>query len=376
VYLGFGIFLLNASHLMSTGGYSESGSRLAYERQSLGYLSPAQFALLLSAQVVARGARPNEIKTIRKHLAPNQAELFGLGIAELGADLAGLRARLGIPVDLAMPTPWVVTLPTDEEAASAIEVVEPQPAHPQPNARGPVAFRVLQTRTLGLCLVGLFAAFILGIVLDFRGNAWFVLLGVGGGLCAFAGSLQRVDWCSGCRARVTPDASRCGKCGASLVSTINRYEDRLEAEEQYEAQRAEARAADAAQTASDPEEDPKTRAWVLMFLTWAIRRQLGTLRGSERAELALEQILKGELPFDSLQELRQARQVLLTDSGTAFRRYYFGASHVLSRDFEILTTAAEFRADLGSFRRASAIFERRFEEWAAAKGGTPVHAGT
>jgi hypothetical protein len=275
-----------------------------------------------------------------------------------------------------MPTPWVVTLPTEEKAASAIEIIEPQTAHSQANAEGPVAFRVLQTRALGLCLTGLFAAFILGIVLDFRGNAWFVLLGVGGGLCAFAGSLQRVDWCSGCRARVTADAARCRKCGAALVSTINRYEDRLEAEEEYEAQRAKARAADTAQTARDAKEDPKSRAWVLMFLTWAIRRQLGTLRGSERAELTVQQILSGELPFESLQELRQARQVFLTDTGTAFRRYYFGAGSVLSKDFAILTTAVEFRGDLGSFRRASAIFERRFEEWAAAKGGTPVHPGT
>ncbi|HEY1536156.1 MAG TPA: hypothetical protein VGF76_19180 [Polyangiaceae bacterium] len=45
----------------------------------------------------------------------------------------------------------------------------------------------------------------------------------------------------------------------------------------------------------------------------------------------------------------------------------------------VLPVAASFSPsttrDLGSFRRASAIFERRFEEWAAAKGGTPTHTG-
>jgi hypothetical protein len=377
VYLGFGIFLLNASHLMSTGGYSEGGDRLLYERQSLGYLSPAQFALLLSAQVVARGATPNDVKAIRKHLSPNQAQLFGLGVAQLGADVSSLRARLGIPIDLETPKPWLVTLPSDDEADSAIEIVESEAEPVHPNVAGPVAFRVLQTQTLPICLAGLFASFMLGIVLDFRGNAWFILLGVGGGLFAFAGSLRRADWCSGCRARLTADNSRCPKCGLWIVSTIDRYDDRLAAEESYEAERAKRRRATSAASDADArEEDPMTRAWVLMFTAWAIRKKLGTLRGSDHAQLTVEQILRGELPLDALHQAREARQLFLTEQGHAFRRYYFEASRVLSRDFAILTTAAEFRADLGSFRRASAIFERRFEEWTAAKGGTPIHAGT
>jgi len=377
VYLGFGIFLLNASRLMSTGGYSESGERLAYERQSLGYLSPAQFALLLSAQVVARGASSNEVKTILKHLSPNQARLFGLGVAQLGADMPGLRARLGIPIDLETPKPWPVILPSDDEADSAIEIVESEAKPALSNVAGPVAFRVLQTQTLPMCLAGLFMSFILGIVLDFRGNAWFILLGVGGALFAFAGSLRRADWCSGCRARVSADDSRCAKCELWIVSAINRYDERLAAEENYEAERAKQhQAARAASDADACEEDPKTRAWVLMFTAWAIRKKLGTLRGSDRAQLTLQQILSGALPLDALHEAQEARQVFLTEQGSAFRRYYFEASRVLNRDFAILMTAVEFRADPGSFRRASAIFERRFEEWSAAKGGTPIHAGT
>lgn len=73
VYLGFGVFLANASHRVETGGYSEGG-RLSYERHSLGYLSPAEFALLLATQVVTRGNHESERRKVRGALSPNHSK--------------------------------------------------------------------------------------------------------------------------------------------------------------------------------------------------------------------------------------------------------------------------------------------------------------
>jgi hypothetical protein len=102
--------------MVESGGYSESGERLLYERHSLGYLSPAEFALLLSAQVSARG-RTDERRTLRAALHPNHARLFERGCQEFAQEPAALRARLGIPE----PDAWPAQPAIDELLAKRVE---------------------------------------------------------------------------------------------------------------------------------------------------------------------------------------------------------------------------------------------------------------
>ena len=96
VYLGFGVFLFNSSWSFKTGGYSASGERLLYERKSRGYLSPAQLAVLLGAQSVARAAPREAREAIAAALSPNHRKLYRDACRLFDDDPAALRQRLGV----------------------------------------------------------------------------------------------------------------------------------------------------------------------------------------------------------------------------------------------------------------------------------------
>lgn len=72
VFVGFGIFLLNASDQLETSGAVVGGMAVTTTYSArLGYLSPLALSLLLAAQMIVRGASVSEHRSIASHLRPN-----------------------------------------------------------------------------------------------------------------------------------------------------------------------------------------------------------------------------------------------------------------------------------------------------------------
>ncbi len=376
VYLGFGVFLANASLLVESGGYSEGGQRLLYERHSLGYLSPAEFALLLSAQVVTRD-RPEERRALRAALRPNHARLFERGCQELSLDLESLRARLGVPEPETWPAPAAIADLLGKPVTDAdIECIDPDDrADPSGAGRGRdvsghVAFRVRQRASALFAMGGFVMACVLGALFEPPGVFWAALLGVGtiGGY--YWGAQRNTDECSDCRARLATDVERCNGCQASIVGEIANRAERLDALERYQASRPRP------EKSSIPAglDDPMAELLTAMFLAWGYCRGLASDKSLEAARELERRCLAGD--FDTRALARTwVRGRTLNDEGTAFGRYYIrlAPARVRARDLEIVRTAAAFGDDPQSYRRFATVLDRRFEEWRSAAGGRPEH---
>lgn len=100
VYLGFGIFTVNASFRFRT---SSSGTASSWSTQRSGYLPPPHFAYLLAAQAEARGLGWCERRALARKLEGNQAGMFRAAHRALVAPRGYLRFRLGLPSDYAPP---------------------------------------------------------------------------------------------------------------------------------------------------------------------------------------------------------------------------------------------------------------------------------
>lgn len=232
VYLGFGVFNLNASHVVETGGYSASGERLLYERHSLGYLSPGELALLLSAQLAVRDDAAEQ-REVRKELQPNHAALVAQGLREF-ADADEIRRQLGVPE----PSTWparvaldeVTALPEDAEPSEpASEPVSERPSGPQG-----FVFRVTGDRRTSMALLALAGSVGAGLALELEALAFYLLLFAGGTAGALAGRRIPAHECSGCRGRLKLRAELCETCNAPIVGEIESHDDRLAAEERFQ----------------------------------------------------------------------------------------------------------------------------------------------
>jgi hypothetical protein len=233
VYLGFGILVFNASHQIRTGGYSDTGDRLAYERSALGYLSPQDFALLLSAQVAVREMGKTERGAITKALSANQARLFEIGYEELAPEPDVLRHILRIPDKEAWPAPSTLVLL--RRAADDVSLALVEPPTETPVAHGldsPMAFRVAGKPIWMFASSSGLVALVFSIVSDAGTYGRLAWLGAGVLAGGLLGLRQRADTCSACGARLSLD-STCQKCGARIVATIKSRTERLEAEERY-----------------------------------------------------------------------------------------------------------------------------------------------
>jgi len=370
VYLGFGVFNVNASLAVETGGLSASGERLLYERNSLGYLSPAEFALLLATQLAVRDDAAEQ-REVRSELLPNHAALLAQGLREF-SDVAALRQRFAIPE----PDSWpprvgieaLARLPDDEEPTSegALE-------HGPTLAReGGVVFRVKGDRALPLSLLGLGGSAILGLSLGAGTFGFYALcaLGTAGGV--FAGRRLRADDCSGCRARLAAQADQCAGCGQSVAGEIATHDERLEAEERYHARHGGAASDSHEGEEEDEQEDPLLVLFTAMLAAWGLSR--GLL--AEDADAAQQELAVGvgRLEFDT-EALNAAwlGGMRFNDEAMLFVAYYCTDSTSPStQDFDILSTANKFDGRPSNYQRYATIVDRRFADWKAARQGRPA----
>jgi hypothetical protein len=235
VFLGFGVFVLNASHHVETGGTSEDGQRLLYERTALGYLAPQEFAYLLAAHWAARGADAAERRMIGKALSANQAHLFEIGCKAFGADeTAALRRDLRIPAASEWPAPIAKGDFVRADGRAQVELVDARGPSEEPREKGAkVAFRVLGKPAWIPALAGTLAGALLALALGTEGYRWAIWLACGLLAGTFVGVKGRRPTCSDCRAPIGAD-DECDACGARIVATIKNRSERLAAEERHE----------------------------------------------------------------------------------------------------------------------------------------------
>ncbi len=226
VYLGFGAFLLMSSWSIKTGGYSPSGDPLLFQRKSRGYLSPAQIALLLGAQSVARAATREEQKAIAAALSPNHKKLYRNACRLFGQDAAALRQRLGVPDPKTWSTfPTLEQLTAPDNEALVHEVYDPDHEPPRDSADpGEPATRRLVHRGGTFALFGAAAPFLLATAGVLQGTALIAAMFGGGVLGYIAGRISRRGECSACGRRLAADDEVCAGCGARIEEAESEQE--------------------------------------------------------------------------------------------------------------------------------------------------------
>jgi len=367
VYLGFGLFALNASHVVETGGMSQTGEKLLYETRSLGYLSPPELALLLAAQLAARNDAAEQ-RAVCKELLPNHAALLESGLHEFLEDVEGLRRRLAVPERGSWPARnklgELAPLPDDEEAPDDAGLPDdPAEGEDEPElGTGPIVFRVRQHRAASVGgLFGLASATACGVA-GAETVAFWGLSVIGAGVGFAVGHRIRADECSNCRADLKRDDERCTRCGGSIVGEITGRDQRLEAEDRYYAERGQAGDDD---DAGDDLEDPMAILLTALFVAWGLSRGLIAEDASD-AEIELARRAK-ELEFDA-NALFSAWQEpgLFREEAMRFADDYIsGPAAHRAEDFRIMTTANELDDRPANYQRMAAILDRRFADWKA-----------
>jgi hypothetical protein len=363
VYLGFGVFLLNSSFSFKTGGYSASGDRLLYERRERGYLSPPEIALLLGAQLAARGVGRAERRAILAALAPNQAALVEKALS-LFEDAKALRERLGVPEPPewgALPTLEEIAIPLGEDGDDVDD--EPAESSPEPvseRKRGR-AFRVLGSLSGLGAAAGATAPFLVAMLGLIEG--WVLLaapfgLGVLGWL---VGSGFARDECSACGARVARKSESCERCGARFAGSVRSREERLAAEEKLGDSKHEQDLDD------EGEASPyrlESRLMTAMYAAWVIRRDLITPESAEDDAELVVRVRCGEFPDAELSELYLERHDSLNAEAQAFFDDYSGGRIPLAdQDFSRLIGSVKLTTSEASFRRVAEILDARFDAW-------------
>lgn len=220
VYLGLGVLAANGAFQEYRRGGRFNGAYEPLEHDVLraGYVPMSVLAYGLAVQAVVRGGE------LPPGLSGPQRDEVSAWMTALRGTRDELRARLGIDGGEV------------GEARPVAEAFDVDDAELREEGRGRrLAFR-WQTNRGG---VGVIAGTVFGVgfaLIASRGMMpWLVIGGATGG--HVVGRRVRVPRCSACASVVRPDAIVCARCGAVLRGDIERLADRLEAEEQLEADR-------------------------------------------------------------------------------------------------------------------------------------------
>jgi hypothetical protein len=223
VYLGLGVLAANAAfqEYSRAGRFNGAYEPLEHDVLRAGYVPMSVVAFAMAVQAVARDGE------VPAGLAGPQRDEVSAWIAALRGRRDEVRARLGIAADERCEDARTVVEPfAIDEAALRDEEDE--------GARR-TAFR-WQTNRGG---IGVIAGTVFGVgfaLIASRGMMPLVVIGAATG-GHVVGRRVRVPRCSACASVVRRDATTCAHCGAVLRGDIERLADRLEAEEQLEADR-------------------------------------------------------------------------------------------------------------------------------------------
>ena len=234
IALGFGPIALDGSaqHLKSesvNGGFVVG----QWRRNDVGGLPAPACASLLAAQLVVRAR--NELPAVLRTVGEDVRSMLEDEVTLLEAQRDGLIRALELPDPDTWPEPKAVDgsalLPDPEGEASAKAAEQGlSETVAAPNA-GDIAFRAPRSHGLrGMALGGILGGFGAGVL----GSALPLLAGLVGGF--LLGRLVLVSQvCSSCEETLPEGVVSCPGCGAAIVGSIARRDDRLAAEEAHQA---------------------------------------------------------------------------------------------------------------------------------------------
>jgi hypothetical protein len=248
VFLGFGIVATNAAYrYRASGEFDGYVATTRWSHSEIGALSPQAMAYLLALQLVARDARASERRAVSRQLETNQASYFDAACRE--HDHEALRDALALPDPGAWPARRAAP-PEPEGMLSRLKRAAASPRAAVPRAivttstatggpnTGRAVFRVPHTRAGVGIGVGMMTSFVPVIGLAVTGHAGLAIGSIAALSLAGAviGSRMRRHECSDadCGMILPVPAGgrqRCPRCGGTIAGTLQRGENRLEAEE-------------------------------------------------------------------------------------------------------------------------------------------------
>jgi hypothetical protein len=232
VYLGFGFFTLQSSYQFKTGHYGDSGQRLLYERQTLGYLTPGQLALLLAAQLVVRKQGKQELAKILEALAPNHADAVERAHRKLSRDRKHLLELLELPPETEWPEPENLADLVGPLKPAEVRVTDQVALDREWAEQYKIAFRVRGDLSKHGAAVGSLLGFF-SFLIDGVGLFMWLLIPAIGTFGYWFGRGIGSPRCSSCDHAVRRGQELCAFCDTRLVGDIEHVNDRIQAEEEY-----------------------------------------------------------------------------------------------------------------------------------------------
>jgi hypothetical protein len=220
-------------------------------------------------------------------------------------------------------------------------------------------------------ILGAVGSLLVGSLLGVDGFAWFFVFSIGIALGVLWGGKRQHESCSGCRRRVRPDDRECGGCGARLVGEIKSFDQRLAAEEEF---RAAERARGTQQRRPRINRDPTSDCLTALMMAWVLKSGLTHTVPSSALAALMGRVEAGDFDVQPLLDAWYWDQQPFSEEGAHFCRYYIENRTLRDNDYAILTTASRIGPDLGTFKRFSAILDRRLGEWRERGDGAPRHA--
>lgn len=242
VTLGLGVFAVNSAEVLTRetgdGGYIRRQSRIA----EIGGLAPPLCTFALAVHLVVRGIDGDALDAIRRALSPECRRWLMKEVARLRPWTDALRQTLGLPDPATWPAPQAIhnePLPADpasDEALGAAErAFKAELAVPNRNR---VVFRVAHTSTIAGALVGGVLGVGAVVVLMTLGVMRPAVAGLGAVIGYAIGRRIRRVQCSdpACEHIIGDDDEHCPGCGGFVAGQIASVNERLAAEDTYEAQ--------------------------------------------------------------------------------------------------------------------------------------------
>jgi hypothetical protein len=239
-YLGFGILATDISYRYRTGSFDSPGSYF-WSVRGTGYLTPQAHAFLMATQMVVRDIPTHQRRHLLAYLETNQAAFTRAALKELEDRRTELFRTFNCE--------WAPKTTT----MSLEQILKPLPEYsPLPDAEdveerrtfnaGRPVFKITRTwATLGAG-IGLVFGIALGITLWVGIDHFFMApLGAlsGAAIGAILGRRHSFEICSepACKSVLGNDLI-CPGCGGTIAGSIRRLDDRLEAAEKWEQQKA------------------------------------------------------------------------------------------------------------------------------------------
>jgi hypothetical protein len=216
IYLGFGILSTNnTDRYRSSGNWSET----RWSVSSVGYLPPDSMAFLLALQAHARERR-DEVRTIDKHLEPNQQACFRESMKLL--DDVDVVSELQLPERDLWPERWELAA-IEIDPPEAGELVEP----PKPDVTSPTrnedvsAYAQRRSNGFFLAVIALVPGVVAGALIGLAiGTESFYPLIIGALIAAAWAFLY--SWalvCTACKTKLD-DGDTCPGCGATIREVV------------------------------------------------------------------------------------------------------------------------------------------------------------